>query len=119
MEPELDSPIVGVDILQCPIEETASQLQKFPCRISDAREFTFPDPRRIAQEGTFPSPSSHSSTSEVSSDASDKSVELRPAGLTVVRLPQGSVGTALMEKRRRQNMLGYVGCSGSFWLPSR
>ena len=53
MEPELDSPIVGVDILQCPIEETASQLQKFPCRISDAREFTFPDPRRIAQDGTF------------------------------------------------------------------
>ena len=115
MEPELDSPIVGVDILQCPIDETASQLQKFPCRISDARELTFPDPRQDCTGRKIPSPSSHSSTSEVSSDASDKSVELRPAGLTVVRIPKGSVGTALIQKRRRQNMLGYVGC----WLPGR
>ena len=61
----------------------------------------------------IPSPSSHSSTSDVTSEDSDKSVELRREGPTGVRTAEGSVGLALLQNRRRQNMLGAVEVSGN------
>ena len=49
-------------------------------------------------------------TPEVASEDSDRSVEHRPKSKakTGTRTPRGSVGQALQEKRRRQNLLGAV-----------
>ena len=54
------------------------------------------------------SSSSRESTSEAPSEDSDRSVEQRPVPKNSARTPKGSVGKALQEKRRRQNMLGAV-----------
>ena len=103
---ETDSPIIGVDIGSFPvIAPDAEQvpLPEFGCQGIDIPG----SPQDPSGGRDIPSPSSHSTTSEIPSDDSDKSVEFHPREPVVVRTPKGSGGTALLEQRRRQ-MLGAV-----------
>ena len=60
------------------------------------------------------SSSSHTKTSEIHSDEdSDRSIKLQAKPKASGRTPKGSVGIALQDKRRRQNMLGAVELAGA------
>ena len=64
------------------------------------------------------SSSSRESTSEAPSEDSDMSVGQSAAPKRQTRTPKGSVGKALQEKRRRQNMLGAVElCDNAMLMP--
>ena len=60
------------------------------------------------------SSSSQAKTSEIHSDEdSDRSIKLQAKPKARGRTPKGSVGVALQDKRRRQNMLGAVELAGA------
>ena len=131
MEPLFDSEVVGVDILLYPVEDegvapspSEVPLPSFGCqRIDISRtlqevsgrdipetpvvEQAKEDDRKCPFEESSSS-SSRSRTPEVESEDSDRSVEHRPKPKINTRTPRGSVGIALQDKRRRQNMLGAV-----------
>ena len=131
MEPAFESEVVGVDILLYPGDDAGVApspsevpLPSFGCQgidipmstqESSGRDIpgTSPveqvkkDDRKCPLEESSSS-SSRSCTPEVASEDSDRSVEHRPKPKTGTRTPRGSVGQALQEKRRRQNMLGAV-----------
>ena len=133
MEPAFDSEIVGVDILLYPVDDAGVApspsevpLPSFGCQgidipmstqESSGRDIpgTSPveqvkkDDRKCPLEESSSS-SSRSCTPEVASEDSDRSVEHRPKPKpkTGTRTCRGSVGQALQEKRRRQNMLRAV-----------
>ena len=94
------------------------QLQKFLCRTSDARELMFLGPLRTTLDnGIFPLRlliQVHLKFLQmlVTSRWSFTSPSRDPRGPVVVRTPKGSVGAALLETRRRQNMLGAVEVPG-------
>ena len=128
VEYETDSPVVGVDILFCPVEDIAPEASQVPLPEFGCQGIDIPGSPQDPSGGRdipgstqdqpgerdipgstqdqpggrdAPSLSSHSTTSEIPSDASDKSVELHPPGPVVVRAPKGSVGIAILDKRRR------------------
>ena len=129
---ESSADVQGVDILLYPVEEeerapSPSELPmpKFgfqgmeiagdfqPPTGRDIPNVTNDDPMEDSQDnrtGAYEevsSSSSHTKTSEVHSDEdSDRSIQLQAKPKASGRTPKGSVGVALQDKRRRQNMLG-------------
>ena len=137
MDALFDADLVGVDILQYPVESELSEvnapfpsaipLRSFGCQGIDIPESkqessgrdipgTPPveqvkeDRRNYHLEESSSSYYCRSRTPEVASEDSDRSVEYRPKPRPKIgtRTLRGSVGQALQEKRRRQNMFGAV-----------
>ena len=136
MDSSSDAELVGVDIAY-PVESEVSDvtapspsaipLPSFGCQgidISASMQDTterssgrdVPGPSASGPSTTGPGASqvlrdrssSRESTSEAPSEDSDMSVGQPAAAKKQTRTPRGSVGKALQEKRRRQNMLGAV-----------
>ena len=140
---ESSADVVGADILLFPAEEEekASSPSELPMPnfgfqvIEIAGDFQPPqgrdipnvtndkqqsDPMEDSQDHRsraneeVSSSSSHTKTSEIHSDEdSDRSIKLQAKPKASGRTPKGSVGIALQDKRRRQNMLGAVELAGA------
>ena len=137
MEPSAD--VQGVDILLYPVEEEekapspseipmpnfgfqgmdiAGDFQ--PPTGCDIPSVTNDDPMEDSQDNRtrayeeVSSSSSHTKTSEVhSGQDSDQSIQLQAKPKASGRTPKKSVGVALQDKRRQQNMLGAVELAGA------
>ena len=132
-----DADLVGVDILQYPVEFEVSEvnapspsaipLPSFGCQgidisasmqdtaeRSSGRDVPGPQVSGLSTRGpdaskvSRDSSSSRESTSEAPSEDSDVSVGRPATTKKQTRAPRGSVGKAPQERRRRQNMLGAV-----------
>ena len=139
---ESSADVVGVDILLFPVEEEekAPSPSELPMPnfgfqgLEIAGDFQPPSGRDIPsvtddEQQAEPmediqdrrtrayeesSSSSHTKTSEIHSDEdSDRSIKLQAKPKASGRTPKGSVGVALQDKRRRQNMLGAVELAGA------
>ena len=137
---ESSADVQGVDILLFPVEEEekAPSPSELPMPnfgfqgMEIAGDFQPPTGRDINPNVTNDDPmedsqdnltrayeevsssSSRTKTSEVHSDEdSDRSIQLQAKPMASGRTPKGSVGVALQDKRRRQNMLGAVELAGA------